>query len=329
MKRTGFVSIIVLLIICLISIFCISITFNNNLQLALAFSSKKGMQLKILGEDKINRLIYDKHYTMKYIFPSLRRECQDGFKPKSYKIVLDDEVFGETNKDIVNISFEDKDNRKYLTIQTVTNYKDISNTTIFNGPVINHIFESGQAYIEDSYLEESDIETLDKLMELIKKDIKDYNVNFSSNLMRIYADSRIISVILSDNNEVIIDYNNIKLHTKNNLLVLENKFSKDTGLVIGSTSKKNDVIDLSGVLYVEGDLVINQPINFKGIMIINGGDIVINTDITSTIMGMIIHRGEIVNMDKLDLIYHKDNIYYYGIHLPGFMNPQLGVIKKY
>lgn len=299
------------------------------MQLFITLANKKNIQLKIHGENKINRLVYDKYYTMKYIYPYLKRECENNFKKDEYQVILDDEVFKEENGDTINIRFMDRNHRKYITLETITTYEEISNIILFRGSIINDIFEKGQAYISESNLHEEETENFNALMNSIKDEIKEYSLDTATDFVKIYADSRMIRLNTLGTGEIVTDYNNMILNTKKNLVVLEKKFSTDTGLIIGCNSKEEELLNLSGILYVEGNLIINQNFQFNGIIIINKGDIIVNTDISPSIMGMLIHRGEVESIYDLNIVYNRDNVYYYGIHLPGFIYPQLEVIKKY
>lgn len=330
MKRDGFISVLTLMILCIISMFCISILYTSQIQTLLAFGSQKGTQAKIFGEDKINRLIYNENYRKKYIYPHLVKVCKNNYIQDKYIVLLDDEGFKESNKNRVEISFKNKNNRKYINIESSGRYNDIRNTTVFVGTIIKNIFESEQAYIQKSKLTENEAGELDDLLNLIKKDIREYNKDLVLDFTKVFTDSRILTINLLNNKEIIMDFNNTKLNTKHILVVLENKFLKDNQVIIGSDLLPNDdLIKLSGILYIEGDLIINQAFSFTGIIIIDDGDIIVNTDIDPHIEGIVIHKDGGQNIAEIIPVYNQEKIYYYGVHLPGFMDPKKEIIKKY
>jgi len=330
MKRTGFISIIILQIMSIILIFGISITYNNISMLSISSSETKTLQLNTLSESILNRLIYNPYYIKKYIYPYLKKECKDNFKKDMYKVKLNEDLFKDIKGQYINIKFDDINNRKYLNIKTEILYQNVSSNISCSGPIINDLFELGNPYINYSQLEAEEIESFDFLLDSIKNEMKDYRKDLSSKFASIFLKDDSLTITRSNNNELITNFNDKKLNTKHNFLFIEKDKNKNLELIIGEEDHINDKkINLSGIIFIEGNFVVNQDLDFKGILIVQDGEFIINKDVDLNVEGIIIHKGYINKFPQLNLSYNKDYIYYYGIELPGFMNLYPELIKKY
>jgi len=89
---------------------------------------------------------------------------------------------------------------------------------------------------------------------------------------------------------------------------------------------------LSGILYVEGDLEICSNAKFNGIIVVNGGNIIVNSDVKPSIDGLIIlndYSGDEALLKKsIDIKYNEEIVKKYGIYLKNFIKPKLESIKE-
>lgn len=329
MKKNGFISIIILQIIGIIFIFGISIIYSKISILSIANSANKTLQSNYIGESNLNRLLYDKTYTKKYIYPYLIKECKEQFRAKINKIKLEEDIFENIKNNYIYLNFEERNNKKYAHIQIETIYQEISNTISFDGPIINNIFEIEVPYINYRDLKSKEAKNYEALMDSIDLEIEEYIENLPLRYTYIFTKDMSIKLNCLDENNLITNFNNKKLNKKHSVIFIENKENDNIELTIGKDSNIEESIELSGIIYIEGDLIIEQPFDFKGIIIIKDGDLIIDKDLNPNIQGIIIHKGNSIGLEQTNLNYDKKYIYYYGIDLPGFMIPELEVIKKY
>lgn len=124
-------------------------------------------------------------------------------------------------------------------------------------------------------------------------------------------------------NEKVTDftYESIIVHLKRDTV-------EDRILTIGSIEDEG-LIKMNGVLYIEGDLIIDQDFEFVGLIIINEGNVIINAENSLTINGMLIYKGDTLDINSISLVYDQKNIYKNASFLPGFLDIYINAIKKY
>lgn len=329
MKENGFISIIILQIISIISILLISLLYNETSILSISNSINKNIQSDIISESNLNRLLYNKDYRKKYIYPYLKEECKDGFKKDEYSIKLEEDEFEYIRGNNIYIRFKDKEDRKYMDIQTEIIYQEVSKTIVSTGPVINNIFELGNPYINYNDLESDEITNFNLLMNGIEDEMEEYMKDFPERFDSMFIEDKSLKLSFFDSDKIIVNSYNQILNTKHLVLFNKKKVKDTVQLIIGDELDKDKKINISGILFIEGDLIINKDFNFNGILIIKNGNLIINNYTNFNLEGILIHKGNIEEFGKFNPYYNKRDIYYYGIELPGFMIPQPEIIKKY
>lgn len=329
MKRKGFISISAILIAGIVLVNSLFIFNIFNLQEHISISSGYKLQSYLLIQDKINRLIYDEENFNIYLKPKIIKNCRGTISSQNIYF-KDDYELGENITRTV-IKFQEKEGRKYFILNLDTKYRGISRFSEVYGPIVNIIFEIGEPYIFERDLDKKYSEEYCRLMDVIEEDIFDYDCNMTGSMKRINTNG----IINIDNefirrkdreyghNKILSDYAGKKIL----LNIDKKKIDGISRLEIGTEGNK-ELIKLTGIIYVNGDIVIEQDFDFKGIIILNNGNIIVNSPKTPRVHGMILHRGD-VNIDDIDIIGEQKLIYEYGSCLPGFINPKIEVIKKY
>ena len=86
---------------------------------------------------------------------------------------------------------------------------------------------------------------------------------------------------------------------------------------------------IRGNIYCEGDLKISSPFELEGNLILNNGNLIINTDSKPIIKGKVFERTcDGLDVDSIHLDSEKRYIYRYGSYLPGFLDMNINVIKN-
>lgn len=329
MKKNGFISIIVLQLVTIISMFVLALIYNNINTLSLANSLNNKIQANIISESNINRLLHKDKYIMKYIYPYVQIECRDGFKKDLYEVKLEEDEFKYIKRDRIYVSFEDREDRKYVNIQAEIIYEGISKTIVSTNSAINKIFELGSPYINSNNLEDIEGKKFNFFLNEVQDKIGSYIKDLPEKFTSILVEDKLLEINYYNSKEVSINLENQILNNRH-LILFNSKNDRDrVNLVIGDHLEKDKEITLSGVLFVEGDLIINQDLNFNGIIVIKDGDLLVEEDVSFNQEGIIIHKGDIEDLGKLNLTYKKDYINFYGIELPGFFLLQPEVIKRY
>ncbi len=336
MERPGSVSVFALLIMSVILINSLFVLSIVTLQNHIALSSTTKIQSNILAKDKINRLFYEKDNFDKYLKPKIIKNCRRTSYPKEIDLDDDHELKKYINK--TEIIMEERNNRKNMFINISTNYKGMSNYSSSYGPIINIIFEINRGYISEREIDDviEYREEFYKLMDIIEKEIYDYDCNPTSSVKRINTNGNIkISNDFirkkrnrtgEDNSyyEILSDYKH-----KHILLNIKDDEDEKAILELGEVEDGKTIL-LRGTLYIEGDLIINQNFEFEGIMILNNGNIIVNSSNSPIIRGMILHKGyNELDMEMLKIMPNQKYIYGYGSYLPGFIDPEIKVIKNY
>lgn len=335
MKRDGFLLINILILLVIISVtatYLIDVSFTQNI---LGISYQDKVQADYLSEIKLNRLYYDDDNFESYIKPFVVNHMKYPTMTKYNNFSLnldfnDDDIDGS-----IDGKFYMNNNRKYLELSTETNYNGFKSNMKVLGPVVKDLFETCNEVDSTfpllsirtcpnllSYLEE----LRDSLeVSIIPSDLEGLFV-FDYERVRVNSKSRTLEELHLERKGLVVT----KTFDKNIFFIIKNELNKPIQLEVG-LDNKFDPLRLSGIIYVEGDLVISGSFEFNGILILNGEDskIIVNSPVKPIFNGIIFTAGEMVDLDSISLEYDKDYVYRYGVNLPGFIDPKVEVVKKY
>lgn len=353
MQRKGFISVVALLIMTLILVSCVFMFHLVKVQSYIASNSQKNIQSRIIRDESINRLIYDKYNVETIIIPEiykmLRNERPPYLKigssgvPEGTKLSIDKgdnlsrniksakiRLQGtEKNLKISNIpdNFEETTN---IIIDVETEYEGIKNNVEVRGTVINEIFEIEESFITESRIIELNLdEEFKELINSIEEEIFDYDPKPPSYYVKVnleedgYINENYITETLGNINRT---YGHIGKLVAINIKASDNKRPI---IEIKYNNSINDKILIKGNIYCEGDLIVSSPFELDGNLIINGGNLIVKSETKPIISGKIIYNGsEVFNPDNVVLKTNKRSIYLYGSYLPGFLDMNIDVIKN-
>lgn len=335
MKRNGFILIQILFLIVIVSAIAIHISEVYYSQAIIQIAYQDKIQADYFSETILNRLYYNEADFLTYIKPNITNHMKypiDG-KYKEFNLNLDFNN-GETDGK-VNGKFYINNNRKHLELSTDTYYKGFRSSIMYSGPIIKDLFEisndvdstfplisSDSCLNLSTYISEIE-DSLDNSS--IPSDFEGLYV-FDYDRIRINTRNSFLKELHMERNETLIS----RTFDKNIFFIIKNRLNKPIELDVGQGNKV-DPLKLSGIIYLEGDLVISGSFEFTGILIINdvNSKIVVNTPIKPIFKGIIFTSGDKTDLGLIDLTYDRDFVCKYGIYLPGFIDPKVEIIKKY
>ena len=136
---------------------------------------------------------------------------------------------------------------------------------------------------------------------------------------------------LSSYNFSMIDPYIERFSSKEVIIIIKSSGEQISNFSIGEITNLDEKIDISGIIYVEGNIIISSNFNFNGIIIVNNGEIIVESNKKPRIRGMVI-MDNLLNYnlftEKVDIVYDRYSIYKYGTYLPGFIDLKINVIKS-
>ena len=330
MKKGGYISVLVLFIMIIVFVSAMYINYLLQLQRLIEVSNQESIQSYYFAEAALNRVMYDEVNYEKHIKPAIINHLmfQTGHY-KNFNITLDSTIDeNDTNKLIAGRFYMDN-YRKCMELTTESNYKGIKTNIEVSGPIIRDIFELSNLPLISYDLDLNTCEELEKYYQELVDDISFDNLPSEIDGLNIFNYNKII---LKNHNSTLLKVVKVRNGLENIEVIKKQVFLNIRNDVHNSitTLEINDPLTLNGIIFLEGDLIINANFNFNGILILKGTDskIIVNDEVDKPkIRGIIITEGETEFINKVDLKYDSGYIYKYGINLPGFIHPQLGVTK--
>lgn len=341
MKRPGSILIVALLVFVVVMMGVLYVLHSSSLHMHIVKNNSISNQAFYFAEKKIYMSLFEDKYYKNQLLPMLEAYCRGVANAPSIftvNINKEDLDFGDSNN-LVKASLEIKNNRKCINIigQSKVNNQTIKVSSVYS--IFHDLYELGQPVIHPDYL---DFEQQEELINLISTIEKDINLNkLLSNIYGISTfDFESIVVNTIKNNDLELNYyrNDTLIKTEQYitkhlkyvndfLIIMKDKFDNNVNFHIDSPSNKTT---MGGILYIEGDLIIDSEFIFNGIIIINNGRIIVNSEIKPQINGIIISNGEEgwINLDELIVNYDSSYIYRYGTYLPNFLDYKFIVMKK-
>lgn len=333
MKRKGSIFIVVLITMSVVMVSVFHLLYLTKLQGLIAGSSKNKIQSYLLAETKVNRVLYDEYYKETKlnvaIFDYIKNPISAIHKRAKIDINPEDLEKNDTIKS-VNCTFYDLENRKYMQINTGSDYLGVISNVKAYGPIVEEIFELGIPLLSNELDFQTWVKVLayyDKLNDNIDLD----NIPAKIKTLKTFDHNKItLSKKNNTYNELTITRNNTSISEsiKNEIfLIMRNNIYTPIELSM-EEGVSNRALTLSGFIYVEGDIRISTEFIFNGILVLKDGDIIIDTPIKPIFKGLIITDNQANFKDDIDMYYESTYIYRYGVYLPGFINPKIEVLKK-
>jgi hypothetical protein len=111
------------------------------------------------------------------------------------------------------------------------------------------------------------------------------------------------------------------------IVIMASKES-DLDTITLNIDTNNTANNFKGIIYVEGDILLESYFNFYGIMIVRGGSITVGDDVTAKINGVLITDTQ---TSIPGMTIKKDNtaVSQVGVYLPGCYEPVIDYRKIY
>lgn len=343
-KRRGFVSIISLIVMAVLFLIILYLLYTTELGYQILSATISKNQSYYQSEGKIYMSVYDEKYYKNQLYPSILKELRkESPKIKDHKLVIDiNDLEPGDNLENVKISFIDEEKRVKLKLLAESNFNNTNTSVTSIISLVNEIFEINKSILTLDLIEEKYKKDFEELFKLICKDINVNTCNESNNITGIQYlnyNKVILEKKANKNYEILalresMENPSIQGIHKDEIFIVVKPFNDNpVNLFIGypeANNNSNGKIDLSGIIFVEGDLIISQDFDFKGIIIVKGGTILVDPNINSKIQGLII----IENINDLDefiketgIIHSRHTIYKYGTYIPGFLDVKIDLIK--
>lgn len=340
-KRKGFISIIALILMYVILSMVLYLGYISKIEYLIVNGSNHRIQSYYQSEGKIYLALYDEKYYLDQLYLNILDVFRtNNFGTTSKKVIINDEDlnFGDDIKDII-IKFIDKDNRINMNIVANSNVNGVKSKLESSGTIVNKLFEMGYPILYPNILDEKYKGNLKDLLKVINENISIHNCYKSEDMFALESTSFNRLVLEKEDKDNYTIYSTREamenphiegFNKKEIFIVAKKNGSEKLEFLIGNPNLGSNNIELSGILYVEGDIIISSKFEFKGIIIVKDGKI-INTSINKPkIYGLVI-ADDIENyndfVEKNNIIGSKYVIYKYGTYLPGFLDPQLTMIK--
>lgn len=343
-KKNGFISIISLIIMGVLHIMVLYLLCTTKLGYKILGATINKNQSYYQSEGKLYMSVYDDKYYENQLYPSILKEFRkEGPKIKNHKLVIDiNDLEPGDNLERIKMSFIDEKERFKLKLLAESNFNNTNTAVTSIISLVNEIFETNKSVLTLDLIDERYKKDFEELFNLICKDINVNTCNGSNNITGIeYLNYNkvILEKKANKNYEILalresMENPSIQGIHKDEIFIVVKPFNDNPANLFigypGENNNSNGKIDLSGIIFVEGNLIISKEFDFKGIIIVKGGTILVDPDINSKIQGLII----IENINDLDefiketgIIHSRHTIYKYGTYIPGFLDVKIDLIK--
>lgn len=161
--------------------------------------------------------------------------------------------------------------------------------------------------------------------------IYEYAKNFEENILDLYYANEFRYKKIYDSNYQIEVYNGsgtpfITNINKSELIVL-NSLDKENKMNF-VFDKNKGLSGVRGIIAINGDLIVDGEIHFKGIIIMNGGDIIVNDGKRLLVSGLVISTKPIDQCENLTINFNHEFLIKYGLLIPNFVDISLFSIRN-
>lgn len=343
-ERKGFISIISLIIMSVLLVMVLYLGYTSKLEYLILTSTIYKTQSYYQSEGKLYRSIYNEKYYLNQLYPNLLDVFRkNNFTITTKRIIIDrNDLEPGDDMEQIRLAFIDENSRIKLKLVAESNLNNVKTKAISFGTIVNEIFEIENSVLALNLIDEKYKKDLEDLLLAIGKNISIYNCHKPDNVFgmesinynKIVLDKRDANnyEISASRKSMANPY--IERFDKKEVLIIARSFEgKPVNLYIGNPEnhdKSNGTINLSGVIFVEGNIIISDDFNFKGIIVVKDGQILVDSIKTPKIQGLIIVE-ELSDLDsfveKTGIIWGRHMIYKYGTYIPGFFDLKIDLIK--
>lgn len=338
-KKEGYITIIVVVVTSIIYLMVTHLVFKVKIESSILQNTKNNIQSYYITEGKIIMSLKDEKYYVNQLEPKILdafRTNRFGRKLEDIIISQEDLDFGDNNSNI-RLSFTDINNRKILNLSTESNCNGIITKVTSSVTLVNELFELGIPLLDSLFIEDEIKDKLTVLIDHISKNVTIANMNIPDTMYSMeYSNYRNITLKKLNKSDYELAFHRDSMESpyierfnkKDIFFVCKKKENEDLNLILDDSGQN---IQLSGIIYVEGNLIISSNFNFNGIIIVKNGEISVENSKTVKINGLVI-LDNVSNsfefIEKADILYNNSYIYKFGTYLPGFLQPNIYTIKS-
>lgn len=340
-RRGGFISIIALIIMSVLLIMVIYLGTISELGHLILNSNNSKTQGYYQSEGKLYLSLYDdKYYKNQLYLHIIDVFRKNNFATTSKSVIIENlDLDYDDNEKNVRLEFYEKDNRVGMDIIARSRNNDIVTGLTSSGTLVKKIFEMEYSILSDELVDEEYKDELENILFQINDEINVDNcyrpeslfgIDFKQYSEIVFKKKDSINYELNSKRETMTDPYTVGFKGREAIIIARKPENQDLNFFIGEPDNPSSDIELTGVLYINGNLIISDNFRFKGILIVENGEIIINTSNGPKISGLVILNNiENYNdfIEKTDIIRDKRMIYRYGTYLPGFLDPKISVIK--
>lgn len=337
-KNKGFITIMSLTIMSVILISTLYLMYTYTLEYMIINSTINSIQSCYFSEGKLYLVLNENKYYSKLI-PNIEWFIKN-FNAKiikgiSISLDKDDLIGGDTNNLVVANIFHDYDGRIVLELNTKSTQNKITREAVAKVTVLNEIYELGIPIVSKYSLDEEKQYMFTEYMNFLEENIVIPDLEKGTYAIDIEDFEEV--KIKNDTNKIIVEYyrNGVKspIRVENiatdSIFLLCKDSSKTTEVSIIDLNASNE-FKLSGIIYIEGNLMVNDDFELNGILIING-NLFLDPSAKVTINGIMLHKGhdEITENENLQVNYNSNQIRKHVVYLPNSIDLNIRSIKSY
>lgn len=335
--RKGFISMLLLIIMCLCLIMAMYILFIVRYETLILSSSKRSSQSFYNSESKILMCIYQENYYENQTIPILQnayRSRQFGDAVKRQILIDVEDLSPGDIESKVRLTFRDKEDRKLIRLNCESYEKGLVSEITAIGTVVNELFEIRKPIIDIQNIEAEYANAAQSLIREIEDNIRVEDANKPDDVYGFETKDYSKIILTPDKltctrSTMINDY--IEGINKKLVFIVGKKHQGENIDFTLKKSELKDVKTLSGLIYVEGDINVTTDFTFNGIIIVNRGKIKVDQASSFTVNGMIIYCNNdemIETQENLTVLYSSGQVQRYGNYLPGFFQININTIKS-
>ncbi|MDR7856132.1 hypothetical protein [Tissierella sp.] len=338
-NRKGYISVIALIIMSVLMIMSLYLGYIIKLEHFILESTTDNIQAYYYSEGKILMSLLEGKYYDNQLCPMLEEHFRSLPFPTFTKDIVIDEEDLEQGDDMkkVKVVITEKDGKKVLKLISDSNMKGLKAKVTSTVSLFNELVDNGKSPLLPNLVLDFQKKDFNLLLNKIIKDIDIHNCNRPSNIYGMESSmysridlykkgSKFVIAASRDNmQEPYIE----EFAGKAMFLVAKKYDETPVNFFVGDSS--NLEVDISGVLFVEGNLIITSKFKFNGIIVVVNGGIIIDTLERPSIKGLLI-SDELLDhnylSEKADIAYDRFSIYKYGTLVPGFLEPKINLMKS-
>lgn len=333
----GFVTIISLIVMGIILAFSLLLIYMINIEYFLVNSSHDSIQTYYLAESKIHSVLNIKCY-YDQLLSTIEEYLKTGkFDTKAIEIKKEHLLKEDGNRK-VELGFDIEDDRRILKLSSSSRYNGIQNNLVSKLYMLNDFYEMGIPIVSENSIDRDNLEVYIGYMDMLREEMEvPFDAKYTIGIDG--SGYKKIDIIVEPNGDMFAEYFGDDIETprrreyvgrnhENDRIFL---VAKDDGLgpknVRIITGEGVDKGVIKGTFYIEGDLWVLGDVDIEGILIIDNGTIIVDPSIKLFCSGLMLSRDCILEGDSIRIEYDRSVIKRCGVHIPGFIDLKMKLIK--